>query len=57
MIDHVFCPLVDRTIEDIECIEARDVADRLIRENFIPDEYRKKEQWREICKKCKYHDY
>ena len=35
----VHCPLVDRKIEDIDCIENRDVVDDMIVESSMPDEY------------------
>ena len=53
----VHCPLVDRKIEDIDCIENRDVVDDMIVESSMPDEYKRKENWKEICKKCSWHDY
>lgn len=53
----VFCPLVDRKIEDIDCIENRDVVDGMIIESSMPNEYKKKENWKDICKKCSWHDY
>lgn len=55
-LDHVLCPLVNRMIEDIECIVNRDVVDRLLKESCIPAEF-KIDNFREICKECKYHDY
>jgi len=57
MEDRVFCPLVDTDIEDIDCIETRDVVVGIIKDDFIPSKYKKKENWKEICKKCKYHNY
>lgn len=58
MDDHiVFCPLVDDKIEDIDCIENRDVVDGMIKENSLPIRYKQKEKWKEICKKCKWHNY
>lgn len=53
----VHCPLVDEEIEDIDCIENRDVVDDMIAETSLPIEYKQKGNWREICKKCKWHDY
>ncbi len=57
MADNVFCPLVDDTIEDIDCIENRDAVDRIIVESSVPMKYKKKADWKEICKKCKYHEW
>lgn len=53
----VFCPLVDRKIEDIDCIENRDVVDSMIIESLLPDEYKRKKNWKDICRTCKWHDY
>ena len=57
MDDKVLCPLVDVEIEDIDCIETRDAVDGLMLERSIPAEYKQKEGWKEICRKCKYHNY
>lgn len=57
MDDKALCPLVDVEIEDIDCIETRDAVDGLMLERSIPAEYKQKEGWKEICRKCKYHNY
>ena len=51
------CPLVDREIEDIDCVENRDAVDDMIAESSVPDEYKRKENWKDICKKCSWHNY
>ena len=53
----VFCPLVDRKIEDIHCIENRDVVDGMLVESSLPDEYKRKINWKDICRKCQWHNY
>nr|DAH61800.1 MAG TPA: putative integral membrane zinc-ribbon metal-binding protein [Caudoviricetes sp.] len=53
----VLCPLVDDAIEDVDCIENRDVVDGMIVEEALPDKYKQKCGWKEICKKCKWHNY
>lgn len=55
--DWVFCPLVDDQIEDIDCIENRDIADKMIKEECLPPRFKAKEHWRSICKACKWHEY
>jgi len=50
--EFILCPLVDKLIEVIDCIENRDLA-----ESSVPNEYKKKNNWKEICKKCKYFNY
>ncbi len=52
MDDKIICPLVDKAITPIDCMENRE-----IKEEFIPDEYKLKENWKEICKNCKYYNY
>ena len=54
---YVMCPLVDEMIEDIDCIENADVADKMITEQNMPEKFKKKEKWRDICKNCKWHNY
>lgn len=53
----VDCPLVDEIIEDIDCIENRDIVDGMIIESSMPERFKKKEHWKDICKKCKWHNY
>ena len=57
MIDKVKCPLVDSIIEDVECLETRDVVCKIIKDLCILEKFKQKENWHEICKKCKYYDY
>lgn len=56
MEDKVKCPLVDGMIEDIECIENVDCVDGIIKEDGMPEKYKVKSNWKEICKNCKYHN-
>lgn len=55
--DYVLCPLVDEHIEAIECLECRDVVDRLIMETSIPEKYKSKKNWKSLCTECKWHNY
>lgn len=48
----ILCPLVDRLIDAVDCMENRDIKDE-----FIPQEYKVKEDWKTICKNCPYHEY
>ena len=57
MDDKILCPMVDKEIDDIDCIENRDVADGVITIDSIPKEYTLKQNWKDICKNCKYHNY
>lgn len=36
---YVLCPLVDEEIEDIECIENREIADGNLIEACLPDRF------------------
>jgi hypothetical protein len=53
---NMLCPLVDRIIEDIDCLETQDAAERILKESSLPPEYTRRDNWREICKACKYHE-
>lgn len=50
--DMIVCPLVDKKIEPVDCMENRN-----LKESSIPEEYKEKKDWRKICEKCKYYDY
>lgn len=57
MEDSVRCPLIDNENIDIaDCIENVDIVDGMIKPECMPDRFKKHENWREICKNCKYHD-
>ena len=51
------CPLVDQEIESVDCIENADAVDGIIQKENVPDRFKKKPGWEEICKKCKWHEY
>lgn len=53
----VMCPLVDEMINDIECIETADAVAGIILEQSVPDKFKNKENWKDICKKCRWHNY
>ena len=55
--DFVMCPLVDENIEPIDCIENSDAIHGIIKKETIPERFKKKPNWKEICKKCKWHGY
>lgn len=52
MDDRILCPLVNEKIDIVDCMENRDT-----REESIPKKYKIKKNWKEICKKCKYHEF
>ena len=51
MDDRILCPLINNYIDIVDCMENRDT-----REESIPQKFKVKEKWKEICKKCKYHE-
>ena len=55
--DFVMCPLVEEESESIDCIENSDAVDGTLRKNSVPERFKEKPGWEEICKKCKWHDY
>lgn len=55
--EKIICPLIDEEIEEIECIENRDCIDGIITENSVPNKYKSKKNWKEICNKCQYHNF
>lgn len=57
VLDSVYCPLIDDVIEDIDCIENRDCIDGFIKLSSLPDKYKVKDDYRDICKRCEYHNY
>ena len=55
-----YCPVAERFIKSVQCIEICDVADRLIKSRIF-DDYEQpivwNEQQAEKCRNCKYHSY
>lgn len=56
-VEQVMCPLVDRMISVDDCIENADVARGMIKPDTMPEEYKAKADWRDICTNCKWHNY
>lgn len=50
--DSVFCPLIDRNIDIVDCMENRDTT-----EASIPAEYKAKSNWKTICQNCANQKY
>ena len=48
----VKCPLVDDWIGDIDCMENQGIADAA-----IPERFKKKPNWKDICEQCPFRDY
>ena len=49
--EEVKCPLVDDWIFPEDCMENQDVADE-----YIPEKYKKKKDWRKICNICPFQN-
>lgn len=56
-VTEVLCPLVDEIIEDIDCIENRDIIDGFFKMSCLPEKYKQKKNFTDICKNCKWHNY
>ncbi len=52
MEEKIICPLIDSPIDPVDCME-----NQVLKEKSIPEKFKKKEKWKEICKNCKYQDY
>ncbi len=56
MEDQIKCPLIDDMIDIGDCVVCSDVARGMIKEDLIPDRFKKKNNWGDICSACKYHN-
>lgn len=50
MDDMILCPLVDEMINCVTCMENCDTN-----EEALPDAFKSKEGWKDICDSCPYH--
>ena len=58
MISKIFyCPILQREISDSECFDISMVAERMAPERTVSKEVRSIENYKEICLKCKDHNY
>lgn len=53
----VFCPMIDEIIEDIDCMENRACIDGEMQLSSLPAKYKTKQEFINICRQCKYHNY
>ena len=56
MSNTVFCPVKNAKINGDDCIIVCDVADGMIKPTVLPDGIVWKEEQRNKCLTCKYHD-
>lgn len=54
--DKVLCPLVDEIIDAGDCVVTQDITTGLLKPTALLPEFDAKENWREICKQCKYFE-
>ena len=52
MEEKITCPLIDNLISPVDCMENQD-----LKEESIPEKFKKKEDWEEICENCQYQAY
>ena len=50
--ESVKCPLLDDWTDPADCMENQEVRDEA-----IPARFRRKPNWKEICKACPFRDY
>ena len=55
--ERVMCPLIDETIEPIECVDVVACGLNPLFLNSLPEKYKAKENFKDICKQCKWHCY
>lgn len=53
--DLEYCPLCEHDIDAGDCIENQDCIDGLIVLECLPEEFKKHENYVEICKACKWY--
>lgn len=56
--EKVKCPMIDgEEITVGECIENSLMTGGYIKCDKMPEMFKRYEDWKEICQKCKWHDY
>ncbi len=50
--DSVKCPLIEDWISPVDCMENQDIA-----EQFIPQIFKNKPNWKRICADCPFRNY
>ena len=55
--DNVLCPLINQQIEAADCIFVSDCVDGMIKITAMPDIYKQIDNYKDICKNCKWHNY
>ena len=55
--DRVMYPLIDEKIDPMECVDVVDCVLNPLFLNSWPEKYKTKENFKDICKQCKWHCY
>lgn len=50
------CPILNRDIDIGECVVIVDISEGCVKETLLPDNIRKIENWKDICKECENHN-
>lgn len=53
---HWYCPLYKKEIEDIECLDVQDVADKIRKPVEVPKEILDIPDFKSVCDKCEHRD-
>jgi len=55
--DGLKCPIVGCEIQKSICLENTMVTAGFMDENMMREEFKEKQNWREICQKCRYYNF
>ena len=55
--DRVMYPLIDEKIDPMECVDVVDCVLNPLFLNSLPEKYKTQENFKDICKQCKWHCY
>ncbi len=50
------CPLTDSEIDIGECVATVDACDGAVQEQILSPIILKQDDWKEICRACRYHE-
>ena len=53
---HWYCPLYKKEIEDIDCLDVQDVADKIRKPVAVPKEILDIPDFKSVCDKCEHRD-
>ena len=54
---HVMCPLAAEMLSVDDGIPFQDISNGSIKDRNMPDKYKQKNNWRAICRGCKWQEY